>query len=100
MAKAKRGNSEGSLYQRRDGRWCAAVTLLDGTRKVLYALTRAEASRKLTDRLKAVQDGLPVAKNERLSVRTFLADEELPKILENIRQLRDLNEKRDWPKAA
>ena len=47
-----RGNGEGAIYKRiekytkRDGtlveveRWCAAITLAGGTRKVLYGRTR------------------------------------------------------------
>ena len=68
-----RGNGEGSIYQRRDGAWCAAVSLPDGRRKVLYGRTRAEASRKLTDTLKAVGSGLPVP-GVRLTVGAYLAD--------------------------
>ena len=52
-----RGNGEGAIYKRiekytkRDGtvteieRWCAAVTLPSGTRKVLYARTREQVAK-------------------------------------------------------
>lgn len=52
----RRGNSEGSIYQRSDGRWCAAVSI-GGKRRVLYARTRAEAGRKLNDALRARDAG-------------------------------------------
>ena len=44
----KRGNTEGSIYQRTDGRWTAAYCV-QGKRKYLYAQTREEAARKLRD---------------------------------------------------
>ena len=43
---AKRGNSEGSIYKRKDGRWAASVSVgwHDGKyrRKTLYGKTRRE----------------------------------------------------------
>jgi integrase len=68
---ARRGNNEGSVYQRRDGRWVAAVVLPGGRRKAYYARTRAEAAQKLTTGLKAVQDGLPLP-SEQLKVGRYL----------------------------
>jgi integrase len=56
----KRGNNEGSIYHREDGRWCAQVTLPNGKRKYLYGKTRKEVVVKLTAASKAVHDGLPV----------------------------------------
>src|SRR5947207_11028309 len=38
----KRANGEGSIYQRKDGRW-AAVISLGGKRKCFYRPTQAEA---------------------------------------------------------
>ena len=55
----KRGNGEGSIYQRtikrtlKDGTvrstpvWCAAVSLDGGKRKILYGKTRGEVAKKL-----------------------------------------------------
>ena len=44
MAKPKqRGHGEGSIFQRKDGRWVAQITLEDGRRKPLYGKTRKEA---------------------------------------------------------
>ena len=69
---SKRGNSEGSIYQRKsDGKWCAAVTLDGSRRKVLYGDTRQEVARKLTAALQARQQNLPLP-NERLTVAAFL----------------------------
>ena len=58
MAK-KRGNNEGSISHRKDGRWEARYTIhtVEGPkRKVLYGKTRAEVSAKLTKAM-ADRDG-------------------------------------------
>jgi len=39
----KRANSEGSVYQRQDGRWVASITLENGKRKSIYCKTQKEA---------------------------------------------------------
>jgi len=49
----RRGNNEGSIYQRKDGRWCAQVTIgykNDGKirKKYLYGRTRDEVARQVT----------------------------------------------------
>jgi len=48
----KRGNNEGSISKRSDGRWMARVTLPSGERRALYGKTRQEASRKLASALR------------------------------------------------
>lgn len=53
-----RSNGEGSVYQRTDGRWCAAL-VLDGHRHSFYGQTRREAWDKLCDARKRHSDGLP-----------------------------------------
>jgi hypothetical protein len=46
MTRAKNSNNEGSVHQRKsDGRWCAAVTLPFGRRKIAYGYTEKEAIR-------------------------------------------------------
>lgn len=69
---SKRGNGEGSLFERAaDKRWCAVYSLPDGRRKTLVAKTRAEAFKRLTEALQARQDGtLVTAPNQ--SVASFL----------------------------
>ncbi|MGI8422981.1 MAG: tyrosine-type recombinase/integrase [Chloroflexota bacterium] len=72
QARRSRGNGEGSIYQRAtDGKWCAAVTLPTGKRKVLYGRTRQDVAAKLTTAIGNKQKGLPVS-YERQSVATFL----------------------------
>src|SRR5215212_8040722 len=60
MAK-KRGNNEGSISRRKDGRWEARYTIhtVEGPkRKVLYGKTRADVSAKLTKAMADRDDGL------------------------------------------
>jgi integrase len=71
--RGKRGNAEGSVYRRKDGRWVAAVRPIDGPRVYRYAKTRAEAAAKLTLALKAASDGLPMPP-ERQTVGAFLLE--------------------------
>jgi hypothetical protein len=39
----KRANGEGSIYERKDGRWVASITLENGKRKSVYGATKQEA---------------------------------------------------------
>jgi len=61
---AKRGQNEGSIYQRNDGRWCATVNLgwVNGKRmrKSYYGETRKEVQEQLTKALSDLQKGLPL----------------------------------------
>jgi len=73
---AKRGQNEGSIYKRPDGRWCAAMSIESNgggkpKRKAFYGTTRAAVERKLSRARTERQQGLPVA-NERLTVAAFL----------------------------
>ena len=71
---SKRGNNEGTIYLRSDGRWTAAVTVGGGRvkqrRKYLYGRTRQEVAKKLTDAMKIVSDGIPMP-SEKLIVASF-----------------------------
>ncbi|CAL9367577.1 Putative prophage phiRv2 integrase [Streptomyces sp. enrichment culture] len=59
-----RANGDGTVYQRKDGRWEAAgyVLALGNTRKRVrvYGTTRTEALAKLTEKVAASNRGLPV----------------------------------------
>lgn len=58
MAKPKqRGHGEGSIFQRKDGRWVAQITLEDGRRKLLYGKTRKEVHEKLQKALYEQKQG-------------------------------------------
>src|SRR5688572_22891627 len=73
----RRGRSEGSVYQRGDGRWAGTVDLgwRDGkrTRRTVYGKTRAEANRKMVALQQSIAGGLAPAP-ERLTVEAYLAD--------------------------
>lgn len=60
-----RANGDGTVYQRKDGRWEAAGYVLApaNTRKRVrvYGTTRKEALAKLTEKTAASNRGLPVA---------------------------------------
>ena len=62
---SRRANGEGTIYQRADGRYEAAVFVptLSGTRKRVrvYGRTREEARRKLTALQRQVDQGVPVS---------------------------------------
>ncbi len=60
MAK-KRGNSEGTIYRRKNGGWCAQYTVYTAEgrqRKTLYGKTRAEVGGKLAKALSDREGGL------------------------------------------
>jgi integrase len=72
----KRGNGEGSVYQRKDGTWAAAVMVgrkANGTpdRRTVYGKTRAEAVRKLDELRQRAAGGL-ITEPNRLTVEAFL----------------------------
>ena len=74
MAK-RRGHGEGSIYQRKDGRWTGAVDMgwRDGKRhrKTVYGKTRREVAEKVREVQRQIQQGLPVPP-ERLTVGQWL----------------------------
>jgi integrase len=73
----RRGNGEGSIYQRSsDGRWLGVIPLGYGSdgrleRKTVSARTRAEVVKKLKDLQRQVDDGLPPP-DTRLTVSQLL----------------------------
>jgi integrase len=55
----KRGNGEGSVFQRKaDKKWVASITLDDGKRKVLYGKTKKEVTEKLIKVRREQQQGM------------------------------------------
>lgn len=72
----RRGNSEGSIYQAKDGRWRGEVSLgykPDGKprRKIVYGLTRADVSEELKKLLRNQQLGYDL-KPARTTLKAFL----------------------------
>jgi integrase len=79
----KRGNNEGTIVQRGDGRWVAAATRPDGKRKWLYGKSRREVQEKLTAALRDVQQGLPLPSGRQTLgqfLDTWLADVVKPSV--------------------
>jgi integrase len=72
----RRGKAEGSIFQRKDGRWCAIVDcgFVDGkrVRKSYYGATRKAVSSKLASALGKQQRGAVVNTNDVVSVETYL----------------------------
>lgn len=68
----RRGNGEGSVFKRADGRWEGTMSVGRGRRKSFYGTTRQEAWRKLSAALKALQEGLPIL-GERQTISQFMS---------------------------
>lgn len=58
MSTRRRGNNEGTIVQRADGRWAAAVTVEGRKRKWIYGKTRREVQQKLTAAVRAQDLGI------------------------------------------
>ena len=67
----KRANGDGSVTERKDGRWQGMVYVLmpDGTtvRRYVYGRTEAEANRKMTEAQRRSQAGLPAESTTKLA---------------------------------
>lgn len=71
--RGRRGNGEGTITRRVDGRWEAKMSLADGRRKAFYGKTRAEVAAKLNAALRDRAQGVPVARDARQTVAQWLA---------------------------
>jgi integrase len=67
----RRANGEGSVFQRKDGRWEATMSLPGAGRKSYFGKTKQEALGKMRAGQRNVQDGLPVPP-ERLILKAYL----------------------------
>ena len=70
MAK-RRGNSEGSIYKRKDGRYAASI-VVEGKRHTSYARTRAEANNRLQELQRKQKQGIPLTTSQ-MPLREYLA---------------------------
>ncbi len=68
---ARRGHGEGSIYQRKDGRWAAAITLENRKRRTFYGETRREVQEKLKKALHEQQQGM-LAIGPQQTLKTYL----------------------------
>ena len=67
----RRGHNEGAIYQRKDGRWVASISLPSGKRKDYYAKTRKDVTEKLKTAMKNLDGGLDLDAG-RLTVAQYL----------------------------
>ncbi|MDO8616866.1 MAG: tyrosine-type recombinase/integrase [Dehalococcoidia bacterium] len=72
----QRGNGEGSIYQRKDGRWVAAVSYERGRRKTALAPNKADARKRLAELISDAEQGLALAPDPTLAdfLRKWLAE--------------------------
>lgn len=70
----KRGNGEGSIYRRKDGRWVAEMTIEGRKRKFVYGKTRKEVQEKLKTALHEQQQGTLVEHTSKQTLEQFLND--------------------------
>lgn len=67
----RRGNGDGSIVKRSDGRWMARVTI-NGENRCVYGKTRQEAVRKMQDAIRDIERGISAPKNDRLTLGSYL----------------------------
>ncbi len=67
----RRGNKEGTILPRKDGRWMSQISLPDGKRKTFYGVTRKEVEKKLRDAQNDLEKGI-VPADERQTIEQFL----------------------------
>jgi integrase len=67
----KRGNGEGTIRKRADGRWEARILFSDGQRLSRYGKTRQEAARRLAEARRDHEQGIEVS-NKRQTVAQHL----------------------------
>ncbi len=71
MRRTRRGNGEGNVTPRKDGRWSAYVTLPGKGRRYVYAPTRREAVAELRKLQRTLLEGRSIG-SPRLRLATFL----------------------------
>jgi integrase len=67
----KRGNNEGTIMKRSDGRWHGRLTVADGKRKHIYGKTGQEVARRMVELQHALEMGLSLP-DERQTVGQYL----------------------------
>jgi integrase len=65
----RRGDHEGTIYQRADGRWEARVTVGFGARRSFYGASRQEVVQKLREAQQAVESGLPLGDGRQMTAQ-------------------------------
>lgn len=67
----RRGNGEGNITKRSDGRWMARVSI-NGEDRCVYGKTRQEATRKMQEAIHDLEHGVTMLKNDRLTLGAYL----------------------------
>jgi hypothetical protein len=74
-----RGNGEGSIYMRKDGRWCASMSIGKNQWKYFYGQSRGDVSQKLIqaqfeqhESLHLLRKGLSEEPESRWSVQSIV----------------------------
>ncbi len=67
----KRANGEGTVYQRKDGRWVASIILENGKRKSIYCKTQKEAIKAAKGAGIAKDQGILISTPDQ-TIKTFL----------------------------
>ncbi|MBA2679550.1 MAG: site-specific integrase [Ktedonobacteraceae bacterium] len=67
----RRGNQEGTITHREDGRWEARMSLSNGKRKSFYGITKEEVTKKMRKAQQDVDAGLSIV-SEKQTVGTYL----------------------------
>ncbi|GHO83243.1 site-specific integrase [Dictyobacter formicarum] len=79
----KRANGEGTVYQRKDGRWTAAITVGQGKRKYLYFATQKEAVKAIREVNNLKDQGVMLASKDQavaFFLETWLQDTAQPRL--------------------
>ncbi|GER88990.1 site-specific integrase [Dictyobacter vulcani] len=79
----KRANGEGTVYQRKDGRWVATISLDNGQRKYSYFATQKEAVKAIREAHKLRDQGIILAGKDQtvaFFLETWLQDTAQPRL--------------------
>lgn len=68
----RRGNNEGNIRVRSDGRWEARYSLPDGSRRSIMGKTRADVAKRLTEALRNLDHGITAPRDERQTFGDYL----------------------------
>jgi integrase len=88
----RRSNNEGCIYQRKDGLWCAQVSL-DGKRLTKYGKTQKECRTWITETLGKIENGLTYEGTQvtlEQFVESWLEGKELSRRLHTVLQYRQI----------
>ncbi len=72
MGKKRRNNGEGSIYQRKDGRWCGKYAV-EGKRRYVYGSSRKEVAEKLFKAISESKSGFDFEVNGKVLVKDHLS---------------------------